>query len=280
MVDQDDQLCCTTCDTAVPLTEFGVPLFVPIEQKNTVAVHTTPLSKVKKALRFLKPPHHSVYLNNLGNTHYEGSELQTLINALPEGAVVINIGSLSRRLELRKDITIYNVDISLYKDVDLVADGHHLPIKNNSVDLILLKNVLEHVKQPGQFVEEAHRILKPKGLLYVKNPFMQPFHAVPDDYYRWSQNGNKEFFKQFKERDFGVSIGPSSALSWILREYLAMLCSFGSYKAYTLLLIPFGWLTFWIKYLDVFFRSNPMSHRLASAFYMLYERRDHEDSQN
>jgi len=182
---------------------------------------------------------------------------------------VLNIGSLSLTLR-HVHPHIINLDIAEYPNIDVVADAHALPFKNGSIDIVLLKNVIEHVRNPAVVMSEIHRVLKPGGYLYAKIPFLQPFHAVPDHFQGFTPSGIDELTKAFKRLQFGVSVGPGSMLSWMLREYLAILCSCGSMKAYRLGLIVFGWLTFWIKYSDLFFRGNLLSGRLASAFYGLY----------
>jgi SAM-dependent methyltransferase len=212
-------------------------------------------------------------LKDGSDSRFEGKELHTLLKESKQGSTFLNIGALSRKLPIPAHITLHNVDISYYPHVDLVADGQELPIKSESVDGVLLKNVLEHVEYPERILAEVKRILKPGGILYIKNPFLQPFHAVPDDFTRWTRSGNPTLFEDMEEVDYGVSIGPSSAISWILREYCALFWSFGSRKAYVVLLEVFGWLTFWIKYLDIFFRNNKESHRLASAFYGIYRKK-------
>jgi SAM-dependent methyltransferase len=119
---------------------------------------------------------------------------------------------------------------------------------------------------------EISRVLKPGGHLYIKLPFLQPFHAVPDDFQRYTVSGFSELMKGYKEVQRGIAVGPGSALCWLLREWLAILTSFGNQRLYALGLIFWGWLTFWIKYTDLLFRRNPLSNRVCSAFYGLYRK--------
>jgi ubiquinone/menaquinone biosynthesis C-methylase UbiE len=42
-----------------------------------------------------------------------------------------------------------------------------LPFRESSFDLVLAENVLEHTAQPPQFIEEAHRVMKPGGVFFA-----------------------------------------------------------------------------------------------------------------
>jgi len=199
----------------------------------------------------------------------ESKELKQLVREHPE-ETILNIGSLSACLK-HLNPNILNLDLIAYPNVDIVADAHALPFRDESISIILFKNVLEHIRDPSAAMAEIRRVLKPGGLLYIKLPFLQPFHAIPDDYQRYTVSGMKELLKEYEELDFGIAVGPGSMLCWILREWLAVLTSFGNARLYQAGLIFWGWLTFWIKYTDVFFR-NKLAERLASAFWGIYRK--------
>ncbi len=248
-----------------------MPVFVPEARENIVGAHRGKTSAFKRALKLLRPPHHSVYFSDLGPSYGEGRELRQYLRDHPD-LTILNIGSLS--IDLRTlHPHIWNLDIVHYPSVDVVADAHRLPFKDDSLDMILFKNVLEHIRDPARAMSEIHRVLKPGGVLYIKLPFLQPFHAVPDDYQRYTVSGMAELMKGYEQLDFGIAVGPGSMLSWMLREYLAILTSCGSMKAYRAGLIVWGWLTFWIKYTDLLFRRNPLANRVTSAFWGMYRKR-------
>ncbi|HLK46396.1 MAG TPA: class I SAM-dependent methyltransferase, partial [Acidimicrobiales bacterium] len=51
---------------------------------------------------------------------------------------------------------------------DTVAgDGLALPLPTNVADLVFSSNVLEHVRDPGRFIDEAVRVTRPGGLVYL-----------------------------------------------------------------------------------------------------------------
>jgi len=52
----------------------------------------------------------------------------------------------------------------------LQADATRLPFKDNSFDTVITVDVIEHVPKYSVFVREAHRVLKPGGVLLVQTP--------------------------------------------------------------------------------------------------------------
>lgn len=58
-----------------------------------------------------------------------------------------------------------------------------------SVQTVVSFQVLEHVKNPSHYLEEAFRILSPGGILIVTTHGMFLEHGCPDDYFRWTGYG-------------------------------------------------------------------------------------------
>lgn len=262
---------CGECQKNIPTTENGVPIFIENFQANEVKSHNAKKSVLKSILKkVLVPPHHSMY-SDLTSSHSEPKELLSLLQKKPADAMILNIGALSKNLQSLHQ-GIRNLDICYYPNIDFIADVCDLPFQSGSLDMIIFKNVLEHVKNPTKALEEIHRVLKKGGILYVKVPFLQPFHAVPDDFQRYTESGFKERFKEYKALDFGVAVGGGSMMAWMLREYLAVLTSFGNPRLYGLGLHVWGWLTFWVKYTDLLLRKNSHAPRIASAFYGVYQK--------
>ena len=66
-----------------------------------------------------------------------------------------------------------NVDRMQLPGVDVVGDidGKKLPFKKNSVELVIVNHVLEHVQNLELLLKELHRICKPKARIYVRVPY-------------------------------------------------------------------------------------------------------------
>ena len=75
---------------------------------------------------------------------------------------------------------------------NVYADGQKLPFKQGSIDSILLLDVIEHLPNPEQCINEIYRVLKPEGKLLLRVPFMYPIHDAPLDFHRWTEYGLKQ----------------------------------------------------------------------------------------
>jgi len=62
------------------------------------------------------------------------------------------------------------------------------PLKNESYDCVLCLNVLEHVFNFQNIVNESFRILKPGGRLIGAVPFLFNVHGSPNDYFRYTKS--------------------------------------------------------------------------------------------
>jgi SAM-dependent methyltransferase len=72
---------------------------------------------------------------------------------------------------------------------DVYGDGHWLPFKDGTFDVILSTDVLEHVREPKQIFAEASRVLRPGGLLIMTAPQTAHLHEEPHDYFRFTKYG-------------------------------------------------------------------------------------------
>lgn len=86
-------------------------------------------------------------------------------------------------------------DIEAGGDVDVVADAHDLSaFENNEFDVFIAISVWEHLRKPWIAAEQAARVLKPGGLLYVATHHTFPVHGYPSDYCRWTDKGLEGLF--------------------------------------------------------------------------------------
>jgi SAM-dependent methyltransferase len=81
------------------------------------------------------------------------------------------------------------VDLRAGAGVDVTADGQALPLREASVDAVLLMEVLEHVPDPLGVLHECARVLRPGGHLCLTVPQYHILHSHPADYYRFTRHG-------------------------------------------------------------------------------------------
>jgi SAM-dependent methyltransferase len=178
---------------------------------------------------------------------------------------ILNLGS-GNQPKLANTI---NIDMMDYENVDIVADIMHLPFCDSTVNAVMSLAVLEHVKEPSVVLKEIYRVLKPGGLVLSVVPFMQPFHASPHDYQRYTLTGIEYLHRDFEILESGVYSGPISGFLWVLQETLASTFSFGLPTLRNLLYIFLILVTWPIKFLDILFINLSTSKNVASNFYVI-----------
>lgn len=93
----------------------------------------------------------------------------------------------------------YCFDLDFSARPHVVADVHHVPLGNQSVDGVICNSVLEHVCEPRLVVNEIFRILKAGGRCYGSVPWIFPYHRCPKDYWRFSADGLQYLFRSFRQ---------------------------------------------------------------------------------
>lgn len=180
-----------------------------------------------------------------------------------DGKIVVECGSGNRRLS---DNCI-NVDLIPFDNVDIVSDIMALPFENDSVDMIILDTVLEHVEDPQQCVGEASRVLKPGGEAFCVTPFIFPYHAYPKHYWNFSEDGMRHLFRNFSYCRVDVDMGPTSALLNLVSEYIALIFKGKYNKRYLLIkglaLLPLCFL----RFVDYFWRNSENAKRIAMCLF-------------
>ena len=64
-----------------------------------------------------------------------------------------------------------------------------MPFADGTFDSVLCNAVLEHVPNAEESIRELARVVKPNGHVVVAVPFLQPFHACPADFRRYTADG-------------------------------------------------------------------------------------------
>ncbi len=67
---------------------------------------------------------------------------------------------------------------------------------NKTFDTIILSDVLEHIAEPEQLLQELNTVMNPGAKLLIMVPFMYRLHEEPHDYYRYTEHAIKHLLKK------------------------------------------------------------------------------------
>jgi SAM-dependent methyltransferase len=129
-----------------------------------------------------------------------------------------------RTLFQRDGVTYISSDIDAPLDGDTIriVPGLPLPIDDDSVDLVLSFQVLEHVWDLDWYLFEARRLLARRGRLVISTHGVWPYHPHPTDFRRWTRDGLVAELEQrgFEAESVHALVGPLAystqvrALGW------------------------------------------------------------------
>ena len=77
------------------------------------------------------------------------------------------------------------------KKIDFEFDGVNIPFEDNSYDIVICTEVLEHAIQPESLLKEISRVLDSGGRLFLTVPFIWGLHELPFDFRRYTTVGIK-----------------------------------------------------------------------------------------
>lgn len=151
---------------------------------------------------------------------------EQISNALPERAIklieetdglVLNLsaGGSARRFD-----HVIEVEYSIFRHTDVVADAHELPFDDDTFEAVVVMNAFEHYKEPERVVAELRRVMKPGARLLLQTAFMQPLHERPWHFYNCTRHGLEHWFKDFELELVHVSpnFSPNHTFGWLASE--------------------------------------------------------------
>ena len=145
-----------------------------------------------------------------------------MLSSIPRSEPIVDLGSGNRDID---DPRIIRVDVTQTPHVDVVADAHDLPFKDNSIGALYATAVFEHLHSPWIAAQEVWRVLKPGGYALVDCNFVFPYHGYPAVYFNASIEGMRRIFRDFTELEALVAPWqtPAFAVDAVLREYINLL---------------------------------------------------------
>ena len=107
---------------------------------------------------------------------------------------VLDVGSKTNQATYYRNLNTKLATLT-FSDINPQSDGviklnfeKKLSIHDHSFDGVIAMNILEHVFNYDLFTSELYRILTPKGVLVGRVPFLIPYHADPDDFFRYTHS--------------------------------------------------------------------------------------------
>lgn len=82
-------------------------------------------------------------------------------------------------------------------DHAVIADCNAIPFADETFDIVVADNVLEHLREPAKTFREVHRVLKPGGVFVAKTP--NKWHYMPI-IARLTPHSFHEWFNQLRGR--------------------------------------------------------------------------------
>ena len=114
------------------------------------------------------------------------------------GGVVLDVGAKYAPYQEHFGADTYmTLDVDAACKPDICCDLHDVDWPAASFDTIIATEVLEHLHDPQRAIDEMHRLLKPGGVCLLSTRFLYPYHADPQDYYRFTQDALTHLFRAF-----------------------------------------------------------------------------------
>lgn len=101
---------------------------------------------------------------------------------------------------------------------DFTWDGMKMPFDDSFFETVLLTEVLEHVQEPVNLLQECNRVMKPGGIVFITVPFLWNLHEVPHDEYRYTPFALERILRQsgFHEIKVHATGGWNASLAQLL----------------------------------------------------------------
>jgi SAM-dependent methyltransferase len=123
------------------------------------------------------------------------------------------------RPHIKKYVCVNLSKVQNSADENIVIDALKMKFSSSSFDTVLCTQVLEHIKYPQELVDKINSILKKGGYCILSTNMAWINHAVPDDYFRFTESGLKHLFRNFSS----VKCCPAGGYVLTIFQFIALL---------------------------------------------------------
>ena len=111
------------------------------------------------------------------------------------------------------------------KDIIVKKFDKNKIIKKNYFDLIIIPNLIHHLKNSDEILKKGFELLKKNGKIYIFEPILREIHQKPDDYIRYTPYGMRAKLEQlgFKNIKFKTTGGAFSSTIYCLDQAIQYL---------------------------------------------------------
>jgi len=99
--------------------------------------------------------------------------------------------------------TVVNLDERYGYDLKFDLE-EKFPLEDKSYDAIICLNLLEHLFNFQNAVNESYRVLTDGGIIIGSTPFMYNVHGSPDDFFRYTKSALKRILEKAGFKDIQI----------------------------------------------------------------------------
>jgi SAM-dependent methyltransferase len=215
-----------------------------------------------------------LFVRSVYATHNESPRIREavhrLLNQMGSGGRGLNVGAGSSQLHP----ALINVDIVPGPTIDVCASAECLPFPDETFDLVVSQEVLEHVRDPFRAMQEMRRALKEGGVIYCQVPFIIGYHPGPTDFWRFTREGIRELVEQANLEclEVTMAVGAGTGFYRIAVEFLAVLASRFASSLYLPAKGSLALILYPLKWLDPFLSQSPEVDRIPGGYLVIARR--------
>jgi SAM-dependent methyltransferase len=119
------------------------------------------------------------------------------------------------------------VGVDLGPEADLQGTVESIPVDDESFDVVLCTQVLEHCGDPAAAVAELRRVVRPGGRVLASTHGVQVYHPAPEDLWRWTHTGLERLFREhadWSSLDVRPASGTTACVGMLVAHFLDLLC--------------------------------------------------------